>query len=176
MKIYFRIQRIVRAFALLAWLTPIPAAYAAQQLVLVADQTQLVKLPETPATVIVGNPAVADVTTEGKVLFLHPRGFGLTNVIALDNQGRKLGDYLVRVVFEDGFSVSMYGPGSRQTYSCRKDCEPMMRIGDENGFFTDYASQVDNKNSLATGQALGEDLLARPATVAPGVVTGAGVQ
>lgn len=172
---YFRIQRIAVALGALACLVQPPAAQAAQQLVLVADQTQILKLPEPPATVVVGNPAVADVTTEGNVLFFHPRGFGLTNVVALDPKGRKLGDYMVRVVFEDSFSVSMYGPESRQTFSCRKDCEPVMRIGDQPAFFRDYASQVSGKNAVAAGQALGEDLFPRPTSVAPTVVTG-GVQ
>lgn len=175
MKEYFRIQRIARTFCALAILLHTPAARAAQPLVLIADQTQIVRLPESPTTVVVGNPAVADVTTEGNALFFHPRGFGLTNVIALDNQGRKLADYMVRVVFEDSFSVSMYRPGSRQTYSCRKDCEPLMRIGDQNDFFQDYSSQVLTKNSLAADQAMGEDLQARPTTV-PSVLTGVSPQ
>lgn len=175
MKIYFRIQRIVGALALLAWLTHSPAANAAQQLVLVADQTQIVKLPESPSTVVVGNPSVADVTTEGNLLLFHPRGFGLTNVIALDNRGRKLADYQVRVVFEDTYSVSMYGPGGRQTYSCRKDCEPMMRIGDDAGFSGGYSAQVTEKNSLAQRQVWGEDLLARPTSGVQTVVTGGGI-
>lgn len=149
-------------------------AQAAQQMVLVADQTQIVKLPETPATIVVGNPAVTDITTEGSTMFFHPRGFGVTNVIALDDKGRKLADYVVRVVFEDSYSVSMYSPGSRETYSCRKDCEPMMRIGDEPGFFRNSSSQLLGKNAAAASQAFGEDLFPRPTTVVP--VTGFSAQ
>lgn len=173
---YFKIHRITAAACVMFTLLHAAPAQAAQQLVLIADQTQMVKLPESPSTVVVGNPSVADVTTEGNVLFFHPRGFGVTNVIALDPKGRKLADYVVRVVFEDSFSVSMYSPGSRETFSCRQDCEPMMRIGDRPGFFSGYSSQVSSKNSLAAGQALGEELLSRPTTVVPGVVTGVGVQ
>lgn len=132
------------------------AALAAQQLVLVSDQTQIVKLPEAPATVVVGNPAVADVTTDGSSMFFHPRGFGVTNVIALDGEGKKLADYQVRVIFEDSYSVSMYAPDSRETFSCRKDCEPMMRLGDTNRFFNNYSGQVIAKNNLASNQAMGE--------------------
>lgn len=153
-----------------------PAAQAAQQMVLVADQTQIVKLPEAPVTLVVGNPAVADVTTEGRTLFFHPRGFGLTNVVALDDKGRKLADYQVRVVYEDSLSVSLYGPEGRETFSCRKDCEPVMRIGDQPGFFRGYSAQVLSKNSVAASQALGEDLFPRPTTIIPNVVTGVSVQ
>lgn len=149
-------------------------ARAAQEIVLTADQSQMMKLPQSPATLVVGNPSVADVTIDGNTLFFHPRGYGLTNVLALDAKGRKLGDYLVRVIYDDSYSVSMYGPAGRQTYSCRRDCEPTLRIGDEKNFFTDYTSQASGKNTLASGQAMGEDMLTPPTVTAitstPGVM------
>ena len=162
MSVYFGILRITASLLLAAPLAGIPAQ-AAQQLVLVSDQTQIIKLPVTPVTIIVGNPAVADVTTEESLLFLHPRGFGITNVIALDEDGKKIGDYVVRVVFEDSYSVSMYAPGGRETYSCRKDCEPTMRIGDEAPFVEDYAKQFGLKSGLARGQVLGDILTTQDA-------------
>jgi Pilus formation protein N terminal region len=117
-------------------------AQAAQEIVLVSDQSQIVKLPEIPTTVLVGNPAIADITIEGKSMFVHPKGYGLTNILALDQDGKKLGDYQVRVIYEDSYSVSMYGPEGRQTYTCRKDCEPTVRIGDVNEYFSTNIGQV----------------------------------
>lgn len=134
---------------------PSPAD-AAQEIVLTSDQSQILKLPEAPATLLLGNPSVADVTTDGTSLFLHPRGYGLTNLIALDSDGKKLGDYLIRVIYEDSYSLSMYSPGSRKTYSCRRDCQTTLRIGDADSFFSNYASQLQSKNSLAQGQPMGE--------------------
>lgn len=136
-------------------------AQAAEEIVLTSDQSQIVKLPEPPATIIVGNPSVADITTEGATLVLHPRGFGLTNLVALDSKGKKLADYRVRVIYEDSYSVAMYSPDGRETYACRKDCEPTLRIGDNNTYFNRYIAQARSKNSLAYGQALGEELLTR---------------
>ena len=147
-------------------------ARAAQEIVLISDQSKIIKLPQPPATLVVGNPAVADVTTDGSSLFFHPRGYGLTNVLALDGNGKKLGDYLVRVIFEDSYSVSMYDPAGRRTFTCRKDCEPNLRIGDEEEFFSGYTGQVSAKNSLASSQAMGEDMLVPSTTTnvaAPGV-------
>jgi hypothetical protein len=163
MSVYFKILRIGVALLVVAPLACGPVR-AAQQLVLVSDQTQIIKLPVTPATIVVGNPAVADVTTEGSSLFFHPRGFGLTNVIALDDEGKKIGDYVVRVVFEDSYSVSMYAPGGRQTFSCRKDCEATMRLGDGTGFVENYAEQFKLKNGLVRGQALGDTVTTQDTT------------
>lgn len=137
----------------------VPPARAAQEIVLIADQSKVVKLSQVPATLLVGNPAVADVTIDGNSLFLHPRGYGLTKIVALDAKGAQLGDFLVRVIFEDSYSVSMYSPGGRETFSCRRDCEPSMRIGDESSFFQNYASQVNGKNDLAFSQSKGEDVM-----------------
>lgn len=133
-----------------------PAAHAAQQIVLVNDQAQIVTLAEAPSTVIVGNPAIADVTTEGRLLFFHPRGFGATNVIALDPDGKKLGDYIVNIVYDDHYTVSMYTPSGRATLNCPKDCEPTMRIGDTKDYFDLYNTQAGDKNTLAKTQAMGE--------------------
>lgn len=157
MKSYFRILR-VSSQAVLVSLALAPAAHAAQQIVLVNDQAQIVTLAESPSTVIVGNPSIADVTTEGRMLFFHPRGFGVTNVIALDPEGKKLGDYVVNIVYDNRYTVSMYSPTGRSTFNCQRDCETTMRIGDRQQYFDIYNTQAGNKNSLATGQAQGEDV------------------
>ncbi len=154
---YLRILHIIAIILVITGLAP-GQARAAQEIVLISDQSKIIKLPVAPATVLIGNPSVADVTTDGRSLFFHPRGFGLTNVVALDGDGRKLGDYLVRVIFEDSYSVSIYAPDGRKTLSCRKDCEPTLRIGDNQDYSGSYIAQAGGKNSLAANQAMGEDM------------------
>lgn len=157
MQKYLRILKSVSLIIMLAAAFSRPGQ-ASEQIVLTSDQSKLIRLTEVPATIVVGNPSIADVTTDGKMMFFHPRGFGVTNVLVLDSQGKKLGDYLVHIIYEDSYSVAMYGPAGRTTYSCRKDCEPVMRIGDGAGFFDTYQAQTRDKNSLAASQALGEEL------------------
>ena len=137
----------------------IRSAEAAQELRLIDNQSQLIKLPEIPATIVVGNPMIADITTDGSSLFFHPRAPGVTNVIAMDSKGKKLGDYLVRVIFQDSYSVAVYTPTGRRTYSCVVDCELILRMGDNNDYFDKFAYQAQDKNTLSANQALGEDLL-----------------
>lgn len=171
LKNYLKLLAFCAGLVVGGWSCP---ALSATEIVLVADQSSLVRLPKTPATVIVGNPAVADVTMDGSTLFLHPKAYGLTNVVVLDDMGKKLGDYLVRVIFDDRYSVSMFSPQGRETYTCPKNCEPTLRIGDESEFFNDFQSQAQSKNSLAGTQAMGEDLLVpRTTTVITTSSTGA---
>lgn len=131
-------------------------ALAANEIVLNSDQSQILNLSKAPSTILLGNPSVADVTINGTSLYLHPRGYGVTNLIVLDEAGTKMGDYVLRVVYEDPYSVSMYSPSGRQTYSCRKDCEPTLQVGDEQQHFSNYQSQVRGKTGFATSQALGD--------------------
>lgn len=159
--------RLLLLICLLAGVLGLPlsrTAWAVEEILLTSDQSRLLNLPVLPATVVVGNPSIADVTTDGNRLFFHPRSYGVTNVIILDMQGKQAGNYLVRVIYEDSYGVSLYAPAGRRSFSCRKDCEPVTRIGDENTFFSDYGSQARSKSGFAASQALGEELLTRSST------------
>lgn len=140
-------------------------ALAAQEVILLADQSQIITLSQAPATLLVGNPAIANVTTDGRSLFLHPRAYGLTNVVALDADGNKLGEYLVRVIYEDSYGVSMYSPLGRNTYTCVKDCEPALRLGDGLDHFTTFTAETISKNKLAIDQATADDVSRTPPAV-----------
>lgn len=158
MQYYFK-RLVTHALAMLglacAALAP---AQAAQEIVLNTDRSQIMTLPKAPATVVLGNPSIADITMNGNSIYLHPRGYGVTNLILLDDAGQKIGDYVLRVIFEDPYSVSMYSPTGRRTYSCRKDCLPTLQVGDSPGFFGQYQSQVGSKTGFAMGQAMGDDM------------------
>lgn len=158
MTLFLRILAFCSAEAMCFGLGMSATAQAAQEIVLNTDRSQIITLDKAPATLVLGNPSVADVTLNGNTLYLHPRGYGVTNLILLDDNGKKTGDYVLRVIFEDAYSVSMYSPGGRRTYSCRKDCEPTLQVGDNPGFFGQYISQAGAKNGFTAGQALGDNM------------------
>jgi len=133
-------------------------ARAAQQLVLVFDRNEIVKLPEVPATIVISNPGVADVTIDGTSLFLYPRGYGMTSITALNSKGETLADYVVRVIYEDRDSISMYTPSGRKTYTCARDCEIALRVGDDSAHMGQYVSQVGTKTGFAQGASTGGDM------------------
>ena len=57
------------------------------------DQAKLVKLPAKVATIVVGNPLIADVTLQaGGVVVVTGKGYGATNFIAMDRAGDILVD------------------------------------------------------------------------------------
>lgn len=151
------------------WLGMLHPADAAEKLVLTADQSQIIQLPSDPGTVVVGNPSIADATLEGRSIFLHARGPGLTNILVLDAAGKAMVDYQVHVAYADSDSIAKFTPAGRFTYTCPTDCEPTLRVGDNDQFFKGFIDQLNSKTALATSQALGEDLLLSrtPAPSAP---------
>lgn len=125
------------------------------ELVLSFDRPQLITLTERPATIVLENAGVADVTLDGLTLFIHPRSYGFTSLLILNGDGAAIGDYTVRVVYEDPLSVSVYTPRGRRTYTCASDCERTLRIGDETGHASAYIGDSGMKSAFA-GQQQGD--------------------
>ncbi len=67
-------------------------------LTLVLDQAKLIKLPERAATIVVGNPLIADAALQpGGLIVMTGKGYGTTNLIALDRRGNALMEKRVQV-------------------------------------------------------------------------------
>lgn len=114
-------RRLLLAFAATALLAS-PAL--AQTLSVRADQAVRVALSAPAKDVAVGNPAIADVMVldERNILVLG-KGYGTTNVIALDRSGRLILDRVVVVSAADAGKVTVYKGTSVSQYACSPRCE-----------------------------------------------------
>lgn len=139
------------AFALIA---AAPGAPRAAEMIAVAlDQAQIVRLPDHLATLVVGNPLIADVTVQpGGILVVTGKGYGVTNLIALDRHGKILMDKLIEVQGAPD-SVVVYRGVNRESYSCTPFCERRITLGDTPEFFDLTLSQAGNRNKSASGGA-----------------------
>ena len=73
------------------------------------DQARLVKLPARVATIVVGNPLIADVALQaGGVLVVTGKGYGATNFIAMDRSGEILVDRLIQVEGPSDQLITVY--------------------------------------------------------------------
>lgn len=125
------------AVLILGGLSLLPAGGAqAADLTVRYDQSQLLRLPRPVAEVIIGNPSIADVTVQGgNLLVVTGKTFGVTNIIALDDQRNVIQDQRVVVQQDDERIVNVTKAGVRQSYSCTPNCSPTMTIGDDNAYF-----------------------------------------
>jgi hypothetical protein len=137
----------------------LPGAAAAADMMVRLDEARLIKLPEHVATVAVGNPLIADAALQtGGVLVVTGKGYGVTNIIALDRAGAVL---LERVVEVTGPGTVVFYRGiDRETYACTPHCERRPTIGDEAVNYDTLMKQQQTRNDQATGvnQAVSQTL------------------
>ena len=118
------------------------------------DQARLVKLPARVATIVVGNPLIADVALQaGGVIVVTGKGYGATNFIAMDRTGEVLVDRLIQVEGPTDQLVTVYRGVDRESYSCMPICQRRITLGDGDNFFNSTMNQAGNLNSQASTNA-----------------------
>lgn len=131
-------------------------AIAGSAIAIQTDQTQMIALASEPGTVVVGNPSIADISVNGKQVFMHGRAFGDTNVIILDTNGNQMANFDVTVVHSANNEVAIFStnnsasPASRYSYSCDPNCQRVMIPGDEVIAFKNIVTMNTSKFSMAT--------------------------
>jgi Flp pilus assembly secretin CpaC len=126
------------AAAMLAALVAVATgpAKAADDLVVKYDQSQLLRLPRPAAEIIIGNPAIADISVQsGNLLVITGKTFGITNIIALDADRNVIQDQRVLVKRDEVKVVNLHRGAQRQSYNCTPQCNPSITVGDEQAYF-----------------------------------------
>lgn len=119
---------MVRAFVLGVALAGLVAAPAlADTLVVPIDKSRRLAV-NGAASVVVGNPQVADVTVvDSHTVFVSGRGYGETDVVVLDALGRVLFSGDVLVAGAQGGQVSVYRGAARTDMACAPGCVVALR-------------------------------------------------
>ena len=143
--------RIALALSLFGLAFALPnQALAEEALAVTVDQATVMKLPEKVATIVVGNPLIADVAVQsGGLVVVTGKGYGSTNLIALDRTGAVLMERSVVVRGATDQSVQVYRGVERETYSCTPDCERRITLGDSTPYFQATIDQSENRNGKA---------------------------
>jgi Pilus formation protein N terminal region len=152
--VYARRRRLFRVWAwtiLFAATLGAQAQAATETVTVNVDQAQVLKLPARVATVVIGNPLIADAAMQtGGILIITGKGYGATNLLALDRNGLVVMDKHVRVLGASGHDlVVVYKGIERESYSCAPKCERRITLGDSPGYFSATLGQ----SSARTGQA-----------------------
>jgi Flp pilus assembly secretin CpaC len=125
---------------------------AAEPLLVTLDQAKVVRLPEKVATIVIGNPLIADVTVQSNgMMIVTGKGYGVTNLMALDRGGGVLLEHEVQVQGPKEGVVIVYRGAERESYSCVPNCEQRITLGDTQKYFEGTLNQAVTR----TGQAQG---------------------
>jgi hypothetical protein len=140
-----------QGFAIIAGVSLLSAAALADTIDVVVDQAKVVKLPEKVATLVVGNPLIADVTLQpGGTMIVTGKGYGATNVMAIDRGGAVLLDRMIQVEAPTEKLVTVFRGVNRETYSCTPVCQQRITLGDGSDYFKSTLDQAGSRSSQAT--------------------------
>jgi Flp pilus assembly secretin CpaC len=110
--------------------------------IMTVDQAHVMKLPEGVATIVLGNPLIADISIQsGGMAVLTGKGHGVTNLVALDPAGAVLEQRTIQVQGARD-SVVVYRGVERESYSCTPKCERRITLGDSNAYFAATLGQT----------------------------------
>ncbi|HZS64199.1 MAG TPA: pilus assembly protein N-terminal domain-containing protein [Xanthobacteraceae bacterium] len=148
---------LLLGFALLTAGFPCAAAgrdaTASETVTVLLDQAKVMKLPDRIATLVIGNPLIADVSIQkGGMIVITGKGYGVTNLVALDDGGELLTQKTIRVEGPREGTV-VYRGIDRETYSCTPKCERRITLGDGTQYFNDTISQIGARAGQAQGAA-----------------------
>jgi hypothetical protein len=153
------LRPLYRPSAILLLVALVGPAIAADPIVVFIDQARIMQLPERAATIVVGNPLIADLTIQpGGLAIITGKGYGATNFVVLDRHGAVLTEHAVEVTGPNDKTVVVYRGIDRETYSCTPDCSRRITLGDFPDYFDKTLAETTNRNaqaaaagSLATG-------------------------
>jgi Flp pilus assembly secretin CpaC len=142
------------AIGILLWPVAAFAQPSADVIAVNVDQAKLVRLPTRVATIVVGNPLIADVTLQtGGIIVVTGKGYGATNFIAMDRAGEILVDRVIQVEGPTDRLVTVYRGVDRESYSCMPVCQRRVTLGDGENFFKSTIEQAGALSSQASGSA-----------------------
>jgi Flp pilus assembly secretin CpaC len=129
---------------------------AAADLTVILDQAQLLRLPERATTVVIGNPLIADISIQsGGLLVVTGKGYGATNLVALDRSGNVLMERELEVRGGGEQVVQVFRGVERESYSCSPRCERRITLGDAKDFFETTLKQTSSRNAEAAAAGAG---------------------
>jgi hypothetical protein len=149
------VKRRRRLLATWVWTILFAATFGASSqadtLTVNVDEAKVIKLPDRVATIVIGNPLIADAALQaGGMLVITGKGYGATNMVVLDRAGKVLMDKSVQVAGPaDTGLVVVYKGIERESYSCVPDCAPRITLGDSMPYFTTVLTQAGARSSGA---------------------------
>ena len=124
------------SLSLLSSLVPAPAmATDGAPINVNVNMARILRINAAAATVIIGNPGIADVTIQDpQTLILTGKSYGQTNLIVLDSAGNPIADTMIEVVQMQAGVVTVFQGQSRTSMACAPVCQSVVMMGDDPSF------------------------------------------
>ncbi len=149
------IARALGAISLVGFLSVAPAQANQQQpaIEVKVDRAKVMSVSRPASMIIIGNTAIADATIkDSQTLIITGKQFGTTNLIVLDSAGEPIADEVLNVTSAQDNNIVVYKGAARSTYTCRPNCEQIMRIGDADEPQKALAKQIETHKRMSRGE------------------------
>ena len=133
-----------------------PDATAGPELRVQVNFARLYRMPKRVSTIVIGNPAIADVTIQRSgIAVVTGKAYGSTNMILLDGEGNSLREQTILVSPRDKNTVTVQRALERETLACltNSTCERTIKAGDASSNFDAATGQASAANGFATSAA-----------------------
>ena len=135
MRIRLHVTALVAAALMAAPAAPARAQDGIAPVTVNVNMARILRISAPAATVIIGNPGVADVTIQDpRTLVLTGKAYGQTTLIILDSAGEPIADTLVEVAQMTAGVVTVYQGQSRTSLACAPVCQQTVTLGDDATF------------------------------------------
>jgi hypothetical protein len=151
-------MRRIALLALLSATSALTGPALAAGLSVDLDQVRTVTFRTPVSTIYVGNPSIADINMiDSRHAFVLGKGYGTTNLIALNRNGVAIVNEQITVLGEQGSMVTLNRGAQRMTYNCAsRTCQPIPVPGDGKDAFDAASGQLtahqDMNKKAAAGQ------------------------
>ncbi len=133
----------LKAISLAVLLSTAAVPALATSLTVEQNSADVVRIEGLVASVVVGNPMIADVTVlDNNMLVVHGRLFGSTNVLVFDANGQALENLVVTVGAPMHRHVALIRGGTQNTFVCPDNCVAIYQPGDD----YNYTDEIFNQN------------------------------
>jgi len=152
-KLFTNISRAIIVLAGLCFSALLPNIASAEDYNVEINKTKIMHLPAPAGAIIVGNPKIADISVHSPtLLFILGRGYGVTNVIILDDLGNTILEADIQVGGNQtgsGKRLMMAGQGW-QSYDCAPFCQPAPVLGNDPEFLAKFKGRGQTINNTGT--------------------------
>ncbi|ODA66384.1 hypothetical protein A7A08_02782 [Methyloligella halotolerans] len=119
------------------------------------DRARMLKLDQSAAEIIVGNPSIADISVQNaKLLVVTGKSFGRTNLIVVNAKGEVILESDLTVSDPSKGMITVHrGANNNETVYCAPKCTSLPAIGDTKEYFERVQGQIGSKQGMAQGSA-----------------------
>ena len=145
-------RRLIRSIGLTVALATalVQPAFSEETVDLVIDFAKVLQLNEPIATLIIGNPGIADAAVQDdQTIVLTGKAAGMTNLIAMNDDGEEMANVLIRVASNVRRLTTVFYGSKRQTLSCAPTCEQVISVGDDKEKFETAKAQIESRQQFS---------------------------